>query len=239
MDQARIGKLIAKLRKKKGLTQSQLGEMVGVGDRAVSKWERGITLPNIAIINQLSEILGISSNELLSGKEKISTKGKNLTISSRTKRYLLTIIPVILIIATIIIAFSNKQKVYVLKADSEEYNVVGRVVFSNNTVYISIDEIICSNDNIKNIKIVNYEYRLRSSKTLLFRSGYMSEYKKKINSITIKDVLSSLKINVNEKDVIDRKKIINQGMTLHFTFLTDNNSTINEELKINLIPEKK
>ena len=68
MDQIKTGKLIAKLRKEKGLTQSQLGEMVGVGDRAVSKWERGIHCPNVAIINELSEILGISTNELLDGE---------------------------------------------------------------------------------------------------------------------------------------------------------------------------
>ena len=235
MDQARIGKLIAKLRKKKGLTQSQLGEMVGVGDRAVSKWERGITLPNIAIINQLSEILGISSNELLSGKEKISTKSKDI----KEKRYLLTIVPVILILVSIIIALSNKQKVYKIKTDNEDYNVLGKVVFTNNTVYISIDEIICSNDNIKNTKIINYEYRLSSNTTLLFRKGSLIEHKKILDNITIKDFLKSLKITLNEKDIIDQKDLLNKGIILQFSFLTDNNSTIKEEIKIDLIPEKK
>ena len=78
MDNKKVGKLIADLRKKNGLTQQELGDKVGVGFRAVSKWERGITLPDITIINELSKILGISSNELLDGKvtKEIKTKPK-------------------------------------------------------------------------------------------------------------------------------------------------------------------
>ena len=68
MDNKKIGKLIADLRKKQGLTQQELGDKVGVGFRAVSKWERGITLPDITIINEVSRILGISSDELLAGE---------------------------------------------------------------------------------------------------------------------------------------------------------------------------
>ena len=57
MDNKKIGNLIASLRKSKGLTQQDLGDLVGVGFRAVSKWERGITMPDISIINELSKIL--------------------------------------------------------------------------------------------------------------------------------------------------------------------------------------
>lgn len=66
MDNRRIGNLISELRKKKGLTQQELGDMVGVGFRAVSKWERGITIPDISIISELSRILGINVDYLLS-----------------------------------------------------------------------------------------------------------------------------------------------------------------------------
>lgn len=66
MDNKRIGKLIGDLRKKKGLTQQELGDKVGVGFRAVSKWENGVTLPDISIIQELSRILGINVDYLLS-----------------------------------------------------------------------------------------------------------------------------------------------------------------------------
>ena len=69
MDQSKIGKFIADCRKKKALTQTQLAEKLGITDKAISKWERGISLPDSSIMLELCDILGISVNELLSGEE--------------------------------------------------------------------------------------------------------------------------------------------------------------------------
>ena len=71
MDQLKIGKFIAKCRKGVNLTQAQLAEKLGITDKAVSKWERGIAMPDSSIMLELCGILGISVNELLSG-EKIN-----------------------------------------------------------------------------------------------------------------------------------------------------------------------
>ena len=71
MNQIKIGKFIAESRKEKKLTQMQLSEKLGITDKAVSKWERGIAMPDSSIMLELCDILGISVNELLSG-EKIS-----------------------------------------------------------------------------------------------------------------------------------------------------------------------
>ena len=69
MNQIKTGKYIAEKRKKKGLTQKELAEKLLVSDKAVSKWERGICLPNIELIKPLSEILDISIDALLSGED--------------------------------------------------------------------------------------------------------------------------------------------------------------------------
>ena len=71
MDQIKTGKFIAECRKQKNLTQMQLAEKIGITDKAVSKWERGIAMPDTSIMLELCDILGISVNELLSG-EKIN-----------------------------------------------------------------------------------------------------------------------------------------------------------------------
>lgn len=68
MDQIKIGKFIAELRKKNSLTQMQLAEKLNITDRAVSKWENGRAMPDSSIMLELCEILGISVNELLSGE---------------------------------------------------------------------------------------------------------------------------------------------------------------------------
>lgn len=71
MDLKKIGNFIASCRKNKKLTQEQLASKLNISDRAVSKWERGLSLPDASIMIELCEILGINVNELLSG-EKIS-----------------------------------------------------------------------------------------------------------------------------------------------------------------------
>lgn len=69
MDQIKIGKFIAERRKKAKLTQMQLAEKLGITDRAVSKWERGLSLPDASIMLELCDILEISVNDLLCGEE--------------------------------------------------------------------------------------------------------------------------------------------------------------------------
>ena len=76
MDQIKIGKFIAACRKEQGLTQLQLADKLGITDKAVSKWERGIAMPDTSIMLELCEILQINVNELLSG-EKITMENKN------------------------------------------------------------------------------------------------------------------------------------------------------------------
>ena len=76
MNQIKIGKFIAECRKQENLTQMQLAEKLGITDKAVSKWERGIAMPDSSIMLELCDILGISVNELLSG-EKISMENNN------------------------------------------------------------------------------------------------------------------------------------------------------------------
>jgi transcriptional regulator with XRE-family HTH domain len=68
MNLLKIGQFIAEQRKKNGLTQMQLAEMLNITDRAVSKWETGKSLPDSSIMLELCQILNISVNDLLSGE---------------------------------------------------------------------------------------------------------------------------------------------------------------------------
>ena len=76
MNQKKIGKFIAECRKRKKLTQMQLAEKLNITDKAISKWERGISLPDTSIMLSLCDILGISVNELLSGEENNMEKNE-------------------------------------------------------------------------------------------------------------------------------------------------------------------
>ena len=65
-----LGTMIAELRKQRGMTQLELAEKMGVTDKAVSKWERDLSCPNINSIPNLAEILGVSVEELMQVKKE-------------------------------------------------------------------------------------------------------------------------------------------------------------------------
>ena len=69
MDLIKIGKYIAGKRKSLGMTQKQLAEKLGMSDKSVSKWERGVCLPDVSVYKELCSILGISLNEFLAGED--------------------------------------------------------------------------------------------------------------------------------------------------------------------------
>ena len=69
MDLDKIGKFIALNRKNKGLTQEQLAEKLGVTNKTISRWETGKYMPDLSLLKPLSEELGITLNELLSGEK--------------------------------------------------------------------------------------------------------------------------------------------------------------------------
>ena len=68
-----FGQRFSRLRKQRGLTQEELGEKFGISGQAVSKWENDASMPDISILPELSDVLGVSLNELL-GKEESQTR---------------------------------------------------------------------------------------------------------------------------------------------------------------------
>lgn len=69
IDKAQFGAFVAAQRKKKGYTQKELAQKLYVSDKAVSKWERGISTPDIALLIPLADCLGVTVTELLEGRE--------------------------------------------------------------------------------------------------------------------------------------------------------------------------
>ena len=76
MDCKKIGEYIQTKRKAKGLTQAQLSEMLGITSKAVSKWETGVAIPDIALFPELTKILNITIDELLVGEDIIKNEKK-------------------------------------------------------------------------------------------------------------------------------------------------------------------
>ena len=71
-----MGEIISNLRKEKGMTQGDLAEKMNVTDKAVSKWERNLSCPDINSIPRLAEVLEISVEELLNAQKKDTEENK-------------------------------------------------------------------------------------------------------------------------------------------------------------------
>ena len=78
IDNGKFGAFLSRLRKEKGMTQKELAEKLYVSDKAVSKWERGLSLPDIALLQPLAALMEVSVTELLRGE--IIRKDQPLTI---------------------------------------------------------------------------------------------------------------------------------------------------------------
>ena len=68
MDCKKIGSLIYELRKDKNMTQKQIADLMNISDKTISKWERGLGCPDISLLPELSQILGVSIDQILSGQ---------------------------------------------------------------------------------------------------------------------------------------------------------------------------
>ena len=126
MDCKKIGEYIQAKRKAKGLTQAQLSEMLGITSKAVSKWETGVAIPDIALFPELTKILNITIDELLVGEDIIKNeKKKRISLN-----IILSIIVLLLIISltSVVIYFKtnySKVKVYKIESANSEFFVDG------------------------------------------------------------------------------------------------------------------
>ena len=89
MDAKKIGSFIAEKRKAKKITQMQLGEKLGVTAKTISRWENGNYMPDISLLIPISDLLGVSVNELLNGEcsaEEIKSETPLVSAIEYTKK---------------------------------------------------------------------------------------------------------------------------------------------------------
>lgn len=169
MEKNKIGNFIATKRKEKGLTQLELGNILSVTDKAISKWERGLGLPDITIIKNLAKALDVSVNDILNGEitkdktidieKELSKLKKKIDYQHKKKILILTTI-FILVIGIIIlrnISFGYKiKKVY--------YNHIGKNTYINvgvpkTSFLMKYNDKSYSFKNFRNVSILENEVK--------------------------------------------------------------------------------
>ena len=242
MDQDKIGKLIAKLRKEKGLTQRELGDKVGVGFKAVSKWERGITCPDISIINELSKILGITSDELLTGKLNEEHKSINNKINNKFNNKIIVFIALIIVVGLsvlLIYKINNKMDIYELASnDNDNYYVEGKVIFKQKTMTIYINKLSLNDRDFCNTMVKNYKYRIDSGDNILLVYGFLLEVNELTSLISIDDIIKNLNINYEHTVDIDKNELIKNGLVLRMSFLGSGDEVLEKDIVLTLKKSK-
>lgn len=212
-----IGKFIAKLRREKKLTQKQLGEMLNIDSKTISKWERGKYAPDMMFFRELGKLFEVSIEELLDGKRK-EGKGMNndvMTYSSNSETknikkcfiiFLILNILIILSLLIIIILQNNKQWniINVNNSNSEKYTIDGMILYNKHESIYILREFIYSDDKIgtsEEIEIQNIKVSLLLDEKII-NSNYM-EYDQ---GISLFYAIQQLHIYVNEKKYIYNNK---------------------------------
>ena len=237
MDQIKIGKLIAKLRKEKGLTQKELGDMVGVGYRAVSKWERGINLPDSSLYKPLCDIFNITIDELLNGKkENTEIKTKN------NKKYkFLIIIPIIIFIA-LALFLKNKQEVsadniYLLQSVENKQYVEGKLLFLNGELNIIIRKVELENYSLNQTIIKNYEYSLFYEEKLIYSFGNNNTILFLSTPISVQKFFQTFSIDYKTYKFKSNDINENGKLYLKFKFIDINDNIIAKDIPIDIIKQ--
>lgn len=187
MDQDRIGKIIKENRIKNNLTQAELADKLGITYQAVSKWENGKNIPDIAILTEISKLFDLDINELLGNKTKI--KKYNI------KYIILAILLFIIILTFIIIKFNKKDnfKMTEIKSTCSTYDINGVVAYNKNktSIYISNVNYCGKKDETKYKKISCNLYEKLDNKTIKIKSCDSK------SNTTLEEYLKDVKINVD------------------------------------------
>lgn len=161
MNQEKIGKFIKELREEKRITQDELGEILNISGKSVSKWERGLSLPDISNLQILADTLNISVSELLMGErsnnKKISNesyvKGLNLYSKKISFKYLkLIIVLILLFIASFLFFYFwneyGSNSVYKIESADPAYSVKGYLIINKEMNILMIEEVKYQGDKI-------------------------------------------------------------------------------------------
>ena len=188
MDQKRIGEFIKKIRKDNHLTQKEFAELFGVTYQAVSKWENGLNIPDIAILKEISNKFHVDIDELLDGEVK---KKKYF------KKYALISASILLIVGIFLVYQFTHNHDFTFKTISSscnDFRVLGSMAYNDNKASIYISSINCLSDEEEEyvaITCVLYE-QVDNTKTEISRNTYEGD------AIRLNDYLNTIEFNIDD-----------------------------------------
>ncbi len=194
-----LGANIAKYRKEKGLTQDKLAELLYISDKTVSKWETGKSGPDILIISDLADVLGVEVDDLLRGTSK---KNKDRCVSKWLNIIFICIF--LFVVCLLMYVKFNSWNVYDFKSTNENFYVSGYVVSNNYESRVVINGFTSENYLLKIEDISYIEMNIYIKDEVVYT--YQSLEDENIANLFLRDV-SSVAFNtshlINDEDDIE------------------------------------
>lgn len=235
MDLIKVGKLIAKQRKEKNMTQDELAEKFGITGKSVSKWERGINAPDISTLEALSEELNISVNELLRGElnnTKISEKNDiriidiinyyNNRLKHKNLITIIIIVTILLFIFFLLFTINNFNKCSVYSAISVDDNVKidGLLIFNQNEKIMIINEFGYTDEyelTDYELKVNSIDIKIVSNEKVIFQLYENKE----LENVSLSSILNNLSLKIidkddNKLDIISKKDLSNMYIIIEY-----------------------
>ena len=225
MNQDKIGNFIKSIRLDNNLTQKEFADKLGVTYQAVSKWENGKNIPDIAVLKQICDEYNIDINEILNGEKK-EKKNKNII------KIIIPILIIIVVIILLIFLLNKNNKDFEFKTISSkcsDFKITGSAAYNKDKTSIYISNIeFCGNNSEEKYKKINCKLYENHNDTKI----KISECKEK-KDINIVEYLKDTNINVNNYNSTC-KRLTSNTLILEIYALDNNNKTITYTIPIKL-----
>ena len=248
MDLIKIGKYIALKRKEKGLTQEQLAECLGISGRSVSKWERGLNMPDIGKLEQLCNVLDVSIVELLGGNS-IDIISDNVSFFDIVKYYVgcskkiyfyVLIILIILVMFLISIMFMisdfNKNKIYSIRSLDSNYEISGYLIVNQEKNILIMNDLNFQGDIVgtsdePQIKLINIFITYEDKRLMSYTENIEDSKDNKLSYI-LDNLSFSIEDNkIDDSNIIDYNSDISK-IKMEFEYITVDNKSYCIEIKM-------
>ena len=217
MDQEKFGKLIKEIRKKNGLTQNELANKYNVTYQAVSKWENGKNLPDMALIKQIAQDFNVSLDDMLG-------------VSKKKKNYIWIISLIIFLVALILVFMKPSSfKFKTLSSSCDNFNLSGSIFYNNNRSAIHITNIeYCGESDLTEYKEISCTLYEKNNKIINEISKCDDGYNTKLY-----DFLKNVDIEVSSYANIC-KEFNNNSLYLEINAIDNNERTTSYKIPLKL-----
>lgn len=209
IDNEKVGKFIENLRKEKGLTQQDLADILSVSNQAVSKWEGGRNLPDIAIQRVICDTFNITMEELHAGERDIKKRNKTKKIRKENKIFsiaLMCIVPVMVFFVVYFIINFRALKIYYSNSQitNEENSIIANLLIFKlpRKLIIFINNIYPCNYEVKDSDLL--DLKLYSGNKKLLNSSMIKNDVFELDALTFDP--NNVKLILNIESVTGEKR---------------------------------